>query len=152
MKAEQERIRVQQQMDMDQQRLTQSFIQRESEALEAKIPELKNKDKKTQLLTDLKTYGLTQGYTDEELSSTVDHRAILVLDKARKYDEMKKQSPNIKRLKKVPKVLKPGAKQPQRSVPSQKRTKLKMKQLKQTGRIEDGASLIFDMMQSGAIK
>ena len=49
------------------------------------------------------------GYTDDEIANAVDHRAIVTLRKAMKFDNLMKKKPNlVKKVKQAPKMVKAG--------------------------------------------
>lgn len=58
-------------------------------------------------------YGRQSGFSDEELGSVVDHRQLMILNKARLYDELVKRGPQTKQVvqKAPPKTIKPGTTQ-----------------------------------------
>lgn len=43
-------------------------------------------------VAELQEYGKKEGYSSQELASITDHRAVIILDKARKYDQMMAQA------------------------------------------------------------
>jgi hypothetical protein len=103
-----------------------------------KMPEWKDEAKWTAARGQLREYGKTIGYTDEELAMAYDPRAIIVLEKARRYDALQKNSP--KPIQKAsPKPLKQGT--PAQS-PRRENDVTKVKQrLKSSGHVNDAAAL-----------
>lgn len=75
--------------------------------------------------------GVENGYRQEEVGSVTDPRAIKVLWKAMKYDELQKAKPSVeKRVAAVPKVIKPGNAE-SREAPNPEKDL--MKQVKRSG-------------------
>ena len=60
------------------------------------------------LSSDLQSYAKDQGFSAEELNSLIDHRSVLVLLKAQKYDQLQNSDVKSKKLKNKPKVIRSG--------------------------------------------
>ena len=71
----------------------QHMVERGREYLFNKVPEWKDAQKWNEARSKLRDYGQKVGYTDEELGAAYDPRAILVLDKARRYDAIMANRP-----------------------------------------------------------
>lgn len=71
----------------------QHMVERGREYLFDKVPEWKDAQKWNEARSRLRDYGQKVGYTDEELGAAYDPRAILVLDKARRYDAIMANRP-----------------------------------------------------------
>jgi len=119
------------------------LIGHEVELLEAAIPEMADEAKSSGYGLALKDYAMTQGYERQEIDEVRDHRALVILDKARKYDAMEKKA--TKKITKASKTVRAGHKAQPRDVQTG-RYKQKMSKLKQTGNIEDAASVIYDAL------
>jgi hypothetical protein len=107
-----------------------------------KMPEWKDEAKWTSARGKIREYGKQVGYTDEELATAYDPRAIIVLEKARRYDALQANSPKPVQ-KASPKPLKQGttAQSPRRE---NDLTKVKQR-LKSSGHVNDAAA-IFAML------
>ena len=81
-------------------------------------------------------------FTDDELNSLVDHRSLLVLMKAQKYDQLQKSDVKSKKLKNIRKVIRSGKGESSRDNTKSKRT-AQMKRLRQSGHVDD-ASILFE--------
>ena len=95
--------------------------------------------------SNIKEYALSSGYTQEEINSLIDHRSVIVLDKARKYDEMQKANPKAKKLKNKPKVVRSGSGTTKRDSLRSKRAE-QMKRLRGTGHVNDASALLEDFI------
>lgn len=103
-----------------------------------KMPEWQDEAKWNAARGQLREYGKKIGYTDEELAMAYDPRAILVLEKARRYDALQNNSPKPTQ-KASPKPLKQGT--PAQS-PRRDNDLMKVKQrLKSSGHVNDAAAL-----------
>ena len=103
-----------------------------------KMPEWKDEAKWNAARGQLREYGKKIGYTDEELAVAYDPRAILVLEKARRYDALQSNSPKPTQ-KASPKPLKQGT---TAQSPRRENDLVKVKQrLKSSGHVDDAAAL-----------
>lgn len=136
---------LQQRQQAEQQQQMQEIMQRESKLLSEALPEYANPD--STIRDDLKKYAVGMGYSDQEINGLVDHRAVLMLNKAMQFDRLQKAKKTVvkKKVKNVPKVQKPGSAQTKQDVASEARS-AKVKRLRSSGKIDDAASAIFDML------
>ena len=112
------------------------------------LPEWRDDEKRMAISKAIGEYAAGQGYTKEELDTLVDHRSILMLMKAKAYDDVQKKQRIVrsKKVKNKPKVVRSKAKQEKAPPRTRKRT-AKMGRLKESGHVDDAADLIFDMME-----
>ena len=133
-RAEQQRIAQQQQAE--QQQTLQNHLKAEAEKLSSVIPELAT-PKGDAIRKEIREYAKSVGWSDQELASVYDHRAVLTLYKAMKFEQLQKGKPEtLKKVQQAPKMLKPGT-----STTSNKSTQEKqvMQRLRQTGKVRDAA-------------
>lgn len=107
------------------------------------MPDLKDPDKGKVMREQMLAVGTEYGYSGEEISAIVDHRAIRVLEDARKYREIvagKSKAVEKATQKKRTQPLKAGSK---KSSSQAKELKTKQNRLKQTGSIDDAVALIL---------
>jgi hypothetical protein len=134
-RAEQQRIAQQQQAEQQQQ--LQNHLKSESEKLASVIPELAT-PKGDAIRKEIREYAKSVGWSDQELASVYDHRAVLTLYKAMKFEQLQKGKPEtLKKVQQAPKMLKPGT-----STPDTKSTQEKqvMQRLRQSGKVRDAAA------------
>ena len=150
---EAEQKRVQESIGIEQQKQAQEYqahhtelLQREANALKSKLPEWSDPKKGQALRDQLKGYAKTQGYKDEEVSGIADHRAIMILRKAMLYDGIKGADAGGKKTRNAPRVQRPRGSSSRGVMGTDKRNR-QNKKLKQTGRVDDAASLIFDLIE-----
>ena len=129
---------LQQQAAQEQQQLFATARAEEMKRLHEKMPDFADEKKAPALANQLKQYGISQGYTPQEIGNLIDHRSIVVLDKARKYDELMKADPAKKKVKNKPKVEKPGVSR--HTSASEDRIKSKHKLFMKSGDIDDAAA------------
>lgn len=112
------------------------------------LPDWRDDEKRMAISKAIGEYAVGQGYTQEELDTLVDHRSILMLMKAKAYDDVrgKQQAVRSKKVRNKPKVVRSKAKQEKAPSKARKRT-AKLGRLKETGHVDDAADLIFDMQE-----
>lgn len=112
------------------------------------LPDWRDDEKRMAISKAIGEYAVGQGYTKEELDTLVDHRSILMLMKAKAYDDVrgKQQAVRSKKVRNKPKVVRSKAKQDKAPSKARKRT-AKLGRLKETGHVDDAADLIFDMQE-----
>jgi len=144
---DQQRQMAMQQQQAEAQKVQQEVIQGERARMVEALPEWGDPEKQKELATDVKTYALSQGFSEEELNSLVDHRSVLVLMKAAKYDALENADVKSKKLKNKPKVIRSGKGRTSGENSKSKRT-AKMKRLRSSGHVDDAASILEDLFNS----
>ncbi len=123
----------------------QKKLYTEAQKLEELIPEWKDQATAEKEKADLMTYGRTQNYSDEELNSVTDSRAINMLRKAFLWDELQSKKGNLKQKA----LATPASSTAVRNAnaPRQKMSEFKKAELKlrKTGKLKDAASA-FEVM------
>jgi len=122
-------------------------LQQETTALVTALPDWGDSGKQPAIAKNIRSYAMENGFTKEELDSLVDHRSILVLLKAQKYDQLQNSDVRGKKLKNKPRVIRSGTGGSKKSDSKSKRT-AKMKRLQSTGHVDDAASILEDMFNS----
>ena len=107
------------------------------------MPDLKDPTKGKEMKEQMLSVGNEYGYSPDEISAIVDHRAIRVLDDARKYREiMASKSKAVEKAsqKQRTKPIKAGSK---KISSSQKELRNKQQKLRNSGSIDDAVALIL---------
>ena len=123
------------------------MLQQETTALVTALPEWGDSSKQPDIAKNIRSYATENGFTKEELDSLVDHRSILVLLKAQKYDQLQNSDVRGKKLKNKPRVIRSGTGGSKKSDSKSQRA-VKMKRLQSTGHVDDAASILEDMFNS----
>jgi len=134
-----------QQQDAEMQNAIQYRAREEMGMLVEKVPEWKDKETRQELTKNLREYATGQGFSPEEISSLIDHRSLIVLMKAQKYDAMQNSDVKSKKLKNKPKVVRSGTGTTSKATSKSKRA-AKMKRLQSSGHVDDAVSILEDMM------
>jgi len=84
--------------------------------------------------------------SEEDIASVADARLIALVQKAMLYDQGQKKVKTVKKkVRNLPKVVKPGAKKGKGELSAEKRTK-QQKRLQKTGSVDDAAALILNTL------
>ena len=136
-RAEQQRLAQQQQAEQ-QQEMAQR-VQQEAQKLSQVLPEFSDPTKGEQIRNEIRNYGKSVGFTDNELSQVYDSRHVLMLHKAMMYDKLQKSKPAVnKKVAQAPKMVKSGTKVKEGNRDIRKQ---QLNKLKQTGKVRDAAAL-----------
>ena len=131
-----EQQRIAQQQQSEQQASLQNHLRQESEKLVSLIPELATPQGDA-VRKQIRDYAKSVGWTDQELSSVYDSRAVNTLYKAMKYEQLQKSKPELnKKLLAAPKMMRSGTSVPQAKSSQDKQA---MQRLRETGKVSDAA-------------
>jgi hypothetical protein len=131
-----EQQRIAQQQQAEQQSQLQAHLRTESEKLVTLIPELATPQGDA-VRKQIRDYAKSVGWTDQELSSVYDSRAVQTLYKAMKYEQLQKSKPELnKKLQSAPKMMRSGTSAPQARSSQDKQV---MQRLRETGKVADAA-------------
>ena len=136
---------AQQQQNAEMQEVQKRVLQEEHGKLVAALPEWGEPASQKKLATDVRAYAIEQGYTPEEIGTLVDHRSLLVLMKAQKYDALQKADVKSKKVKNKPKVVRAGTGTKKTQEGKSKR-RAQMTRLRGTGHIDDASALLEDFI------
>ena len=140
----QERQKVMQEQQVAQQQHMQQTVANESKKLLEIIPEFSDKVKGEQIKKDIRSYGLTNGFTEQEMSAVYDSRHVLMLNKAMKYDRiMKSKAGTVKKVSKAPKTISKGKKISNSQAAIQQKQRAR---LKSSGSVEDAVSVFQNLI------
>ena len=131
-----EQQRIAQQQQAEQQSQLQNHLRQESEKLVSLIPELATPQGDA-VRKQIRDYAKSVGWSDQELSSVYDSRAVHTLYKAMKYEQLQKSKPELnKRLVAAPKMMRSGTSAPPTRSAQDKQA---MQRLRETGKVTDAA-------------
>lgn len=134
-----QQMQRQQQQFQEQQRM--EVLRQQAQILMESIPEFADPQKRTQFQERVKKTGVEYGYSEEEMLTIEDARAIKVLHDAMKWRELQSAKAKAKKQPEAPRNVKPTARRPE---PQQLVRAKKLKQAKQSGRLTDFADLILE--------
>jgi hypothetical protein len=135
-----ERQRLAQSQQAENSERLKSHLANEAAKLRDAIPEMSDEIKGEVVKRDIRDFAKSVGFSDQELASVYDSRAVLTLYKAMQYDKlMKGKSDLTKKVNQAPRMLKPGTSTPEARETEQ--TKKLRQQLKRSGNKNDAAKL-----------
>jgi hypothetical protein len=135
-----EQMRLNQLREVEMQKQINNVLAQETAILKEKIPEWTSPEKAKAEGKALLEYGQQLGFSEQELNTITDSRALLALHKAWKYDQMMSKRPEFQaKIKKAPKMATPGSTGSVSSKSSDINNA--KKRLAQTGSVRDAASL-----------
>jgi hypothetical protein len=133
----QERAKVQQQQQAYQAQQQHAVVANEAKMLSEKVKEFSDPKKAEQIKNDIRSFGKSVGFSDQELSQVYDHRHVLILQKAMEYDKLQQSKAGVnKKLSNAPRMAKKGKK----VVNADTYTKQK-KRLRTSGSLDDATSV-----------
>ena len=100
---EQERILAEKQEEQSKQ--YNAYLEQQKQLLAEKLPIYADKEKGAEFTKNLINYAKEIGYTDQEINMLVDHRSVIMLANAYRYDKLKKANLKNKKVTKVSKVV-----------------------------------------------
>lgn len=143
-KVQAEHARVTALQEQDNQRARATRLAEEAERLETAIPELKDPEKGKALRQDLMDYAKSVGFTDDDLAGVEDHRPLVLLHKARLWDEAQKRRPKVEeKVDRVIEAMKPSGAKP---APRQKVVDGLRSRVATSGSVEDAAAYLNTIM------
>lgn len=134
---QQEQQRVQQEYQQRQQKHLERTIQQEKEKLLAALPDWQDQEVAQKDYSQMTKYGQEVGFTEEELKSMVDHRAIRVLRDAAKYralQEKKVDPSNKAKVRRKTKTMNAGT--PSNEAPSKTKARRSKQRLAKTKTVQ----------------
>jgi len=134
-----ERQRIAEQQQAEHKEMIGKHVALEAEKLSAYIPEFLDPEKGETVRKDIRSFAKSIGWTDQELASVYDSRAVMTLYKAMQYDKLIASKPGMqKKVSQAPKMLKAGVSQ---GKGASEQSKANMQQLRRTGRVADAANV-----------
>jgi hypothetical protein len=147
-KVQAERERVNQEQQAQQMQQHQQYLVEQQERLLERIPEWRDEDTAMREKQAIITHAQRMGFSEQELATASDSRAIEVLRKAYLYDELMANKPAAqKKVKKAPKVVKSGTPKSKKQV-NANRSKQALERLTKTGSKDAAVDFLLERMRS----
>lgn len=147
-----EREKIAQESQQERQERLQKTLQREQERLHAAIPDWVDEDTAHEEKQEMIEYAQDEySFTEQELSHVRDHRLLVMLRRAMKYDEAQAKTEEVReraeaKAKSEETTLPPGRRSSKSKKPSP--ADEARQRLKQTGSKRDGEAAILDLLES----
>jgi len=144
-KAQFEQQQIQEERRSEQDKIYGDYIANERKLLEEKLPIYKNKEKGAEFIKKITNYAKENGYTEQELAMMVDHRAVLMLSEAYKYDQLKKTKLSGKKVSNPPRIVRSNSANVSEDSENKQNIDKRMSRLKQSGHVRDAQSVLKEM-------
>tara|TARA_R100001015_G_C4608418_1_gene163621 strand:+ start:100 stop:1119 length:1020 start_codon:yes stop_codon:yes gene_type:complete len=140
-----EQQRINEEKRKEQEKIYKDYLVKERQILAEKMPVYADKEKGPQLLEKLTNFALEQGYTQKEIAMMVDHRSVLLLADAYRYNQIKKSKLANKKVKTTPKNITSNASNVREDSEEKQNVEKRMSRLKQSGHLKDAQSVLKQM-------
>ena len=141
----QEQQRVMAEKQKEHEKTYNAYLEKERKLLAEKLPIYADKDKGPTFVKNLTDYAKSIGYTDQEISMLVDHRAVLMLANAYRYNKLRNSKVKDKKVVKTPRVVSSSSPKVQDDNDNVKRIRSKKANLKKTGSVKDAVSVLREL-------
>lgn len=132
----------------------QQYVQEQSALLAEQLEGWNDPEQAKAIQEGISKFAMTQGYSESDLANVTSARDIIVLNKARLYDEMQSKKAQVKK-KRTPRKASPKVRAAQPKGESAKKAravKAKRDQFKSSGSVKDAQQLMTDLMLRKPIK
>ena len=143
--AQQEQMRINQEQRSEQEKVYNDYIANERKILAKKLPVYADKEKGAEFTKRLSGFAKENGYSDQEIAMMVDHRAVLLLADAYRYNQLKKTKLSGNKVNKAPRVVTSNASNIREDSDKKQNVDKRMTRLKQSGHIKDAQSVLKEM-------
>jgi len=148
-----EQKRVHDEEVVDQTRQLETFRGEQQQLMLEAIPEWSDPEKGADRMASeqkrLYAHALSIGFSEEEMESLLDHRAVVLIRNSMLLTEMQSKGQKIRKGKKPKAVLKPGTRR-RRIKSGRRKTVAARRRLSETGSVRDAEALLFDMLPDDA--
>ena len=141
---QEEQVRMHQLLEQQNSERMQGQLESERALVLKKIPEWSDNEVQGHEQRELLQFGLSLGFSEDELGNIYDHRALIALRDAWKYNQLV-NGEKVKSVKSKIKNAKSGGKQMSRQMRGRK-AKAQRARLKETGKVDDAAALLGAML------
>lgn len=142
-KVEQEQRRIASEKEQERLEKIASIKAQEESLLLAAVPTWKDPEVRRSEANKLMEYGVSQGYSEQELGNFIFHRDVVTLRKAMLWDQAQVKAKSVKTKATEAPVLKPGAKQPTK--PKRGKVDVARERFARSGKVDDAAAVLDAM-------
>ena len=142
----QEQQRLNSEKQREHERNYNVYLEKERNLLAEKLPIYSDKEKGPEFVKNLTNFAKDIGYTDQEISMLVDHRAVLMLANAYRYNRLKTANAKNKKVTRTPKVVSSSSpKVVEETSDVAKRINSKKAILRKSGKVKDAVNIFKEM-------
>jgi hypothetical protein len=143
--AQQEQVRIHQEQRSEQEKVYRDYLAKERQILAEKLPVYADKNKSAEFTKRLTNFAKENGYTDQEIAMMVDHRAVLLLADAYRYNQLKKTKLTGKKVNKPPRIVSSNASNVREESVEKQNLDKRMNKLKKSGHLDDAKDVFKEM-------
>lgn len=143
-----ERERVERERQQEQMEKLQEYQREQYQQLEQKKPEWTDPQTRQKDISMMEDYARSLGFKDEELANVVDHRFLLVLHDAARYQQARETGTETAKKKGASKTASPG--NGKKVNAGNRKFRKKREALKETGDVRQAGDLLQEIMHSGS--
>lgn len=143
--AQEEQNKILLEQRQEQEKIYKDYIAKERKILSEKLPVYADPNKTAEFTKNLKKFANEKGYSDQEISMMVDHRAVVLLADAYRYNQLKKVKLNKNKVNNAPKMVKSNAANVDSDSADQEKMDTRMKKLKKSGHLNDAKDVFKEM-------
>jgi hypothetical protein len=132
---------------------SQKYLESQRKEALSLFPDWKTSDKADAHQLKIINYAKNLGYADQELANIINAKDLLVLDKARQFDELQGKKKGISSKQKAPAIRKRVKSKglAPKGVNKAKSVKTRQDNLRKSGSIKDAAALMMEMRESTTV-
>jgi len=143
--AQQEQVRINQEQRSEQEKVYRDYLVKERQILAEKLPVYADKNKSAEFTKRLTNFAKENGYTDQEIAMMVDHRAVLLLADAYRYNQLKKTKLTGNKVNKPPRIVSSNASNVREESVEKQNLDKRMNKLKKSGHLDDAKDVFKEM-------
>jgi len=140
-----EQHKIHSEKQIEQEKNYNAYLEKERNLLSEKLPIYSDKEKGPEFLKNLTNFAKEIGYTDQEISMLVDHRAVLMLANAYRYNRLKTANAKNKKVTRTPKVVSSSSPKVADDSDVARRINSKKAVLRKSGKMQDAVSILKEM-------
>jgi hypothetical protein len=132
----------------------QQYVSEQNEVLKKNLEGWNDPEENEAIRKGIASFAQKMGYSESELSQLVSARDLMVINKARLFDELQENKKTVRKKKSAPKVKKKlKSSEPKgKSIKRAQKVKAKRDQAKSSGTTQDAAALMLELAQNRSIK
>jgi hypothetical protein len=129
------------------------YIQEQSHLLETSLDGWNDPEQRVAIQKGILDFARSQGYSDAELANVHSARDLIILNKARQFDELQTKKRVVKKKRTAPKSKQVRAGGPKsEGLKVARQVKAKKEEFKRSGSVKDAQQLMVDLMTKKAVR
>lgn len=142
-----EQRKILEEKQKDSEKVYQKYIENERNILSEKLPIYADPVKGEKFRQDLSEFALQRGYTQNDINNLVDHRSLLILADAYKYNQLKQANLKNKKVKPKSTTLSSSRISDTNESNTSQKFRSKLSNLKKTGSTQDAHAVLTELFK-----